>query len=116
MYAYCLNNPVNRIDSSGELSLLGCLAAVTVVASPAIGLALGLLAIGVVLLVVVENPPVLPPLPQISSPPKSESVEKDFAPVIPKEETEEESKRHVHHIVTQRDARTEEARMNITIM
>ena len=91
MYAYCLNNPVNRIDSSGEFSLFGGIcAAIAAVASAPLSLVVTLAVVGIALLTVVENPPVLPPLPQISSPPKAESIEKDFAPAIPKEEAKEE--------------------------
>ena len=90
MYAYCLNNPVNNVDSSGEFALTLALGGYAL-------WKLGMFFIGAVVTVaavdtLVQNPPTFPSIsiPKIESKPKVETKEKDktLAPSIPRNEKE----------------------------
>ena len=84
MYAYCLNNPVNNIDSSGEIALTIALGGYAL-------WKLGMFFIGAVVTVaavdtLVQNPPTFPSIsiPKVESKPKVETKEKDIATTLPK--------------------------------
>ena len=90
MYAYCLNNPVNNVDSSGEFALTLALGGYAL-------WKLGMFFIGAVVTVaavdtLVQNPPTFPSIsiPKVESKPKVETKEKDktLAPSIPRNEKE----------------------------
>ncbi len=104
MFAYCGNNPVNRVDPSGELAISAT--AFTIAT-------LGMLFLGVVTIwvlasaiVMAQYPATLPSisLPEIKSKPKA--AEKEVAIPSPKPSPRDP----VHHIVAKADPRAAEAR------
>ena len=84
MFAYCLNNPVNMSDPTGEFAISATLGGI---ALWKIGVAIvGLVGTFILADTIAKNPPAFPSisLPKIESKPKSDSKEKDIAPAIPK--------------------------------
>ena len=85
MFAYCLNNPINRIDPSGEFALTATLGGMALWKIGAAFISL----IGAVVLAdtLAKNPPILPSLslPKTQTKPKTDSKPKDIAPTIPKD-------------------------------
>ena len=83
MFAYCENNPVNRIDPSGEIAITAT------ITGTAIGVALwkfGMVLLGIMVTYLIVD--ALVNSPSISLPsnakPKTDAKEKDIAPTIPK--------------------------------
>ena len=83
MFAYCENNPVNRIDPSGEIAITAT------ITGTAIGVALwkfGMVLLGIMVTYLIVD--ALVNSPSISLPsnakPKTDTKEKDIAPTIPK--------------------------------
>ena len=106
MFAYCLNNPVNMSDPTGEFAISATLGGT---ALWKIGVAIvGLVGTFILADTIAKNPPAFPSisLPKIESKPKSDSKEKDVAPTLPKPP----AKDPVHHIVAKADRRAAESR------
>ena len=91
MFAYCLNNPVNMSDPTGEFAISATLGGI---ALWKIGVAIvGLVGTFILADTIAKNPPDFPSisLPKIESKPKSDSKEKDIAPAIPKDPPKKET-------------------------
>ena len=83
MFAYCLNNPVNKYDILGKFALT---ATICGIAAWKIGVAI-VSVVGTFILddTIAKNPPFLPSfsLPKIDIKPKTDTKEKDWAPALP---------------------------------
>jgi len=92
MFAYCLNNPINMSDYSGDFGFILTLGSA---AAWKLGfLVVGIIGTFVVAQTVVVSPPKLPSItwPRTKSHAESDSKTKDIATAIPKEETKEKTK------------------------
>ena len=91
MFAYCLNNPVNMSDPTGEFAISATLGGI---ALWKMGVAIvGLVGTFILADTIAKNPPAFPSisLPKIETKPKSDSKEKDIAPAIPKDPPKKET-------------------------